>query len=115
MADKTNNNNAAEKPDEVSLKTPSDFHSPSKLQPQEFFQDFDGNLLTRCFSNILETFTAKQANIIGNFAEVLTENQSKNINRITTEIGKQFNSFNENSSACKVNRVKGSYNKRQPK
>ena len=64
MADKTNNNNSAEKPAEVSLKTPSDFYSPWNLQPQESCQDhstqgIDGNPLTTCFSNILEKFTAK--------------------------------------------------------
>ena len=40
-----------------------------------------------CFSTILEKFTTKQANIMGNFAEVLAENQRKNMNRISTEIG----------------------------
>ena len=49
-------------------------------------QGIDGNLLTTCFSNILEKFTAKQAKIMGNFAEVLAENQSKNMNRISIEI-----------------------------
>ena len=40
MADKTNNKNSAEKPVEVSLKTTSDFYSPSNLhQPQESCQD----------------------------------------------------------------------------
>ena len=42
-----------------------------------------------------------------NFAEVLTENQSKNINRISTDIGKQLNNFNENLSAYKANRSSG--------
>ena len=93
MADKTNNKNSAEKSVEVSLKTPSDFYSPSNLQPQEScqdrsMQDIDVNLLTTCFSNILEKFTAKQANIMGNFAEVLAESQSKNMKRISTETGK---------------------------
>ena len=83
MAYETNNKNSAENPVEVSLKTPSDFYSSSNLhQPQESCQDhsmqeIDGNLLTTCFSNILEKFTAKQANIMGNFAEVLVKNQSK--------------------------------------
>ena len=107
MTDKTNNKNPAEKPDEVNVKPPSDFHRPSKLQPQESCQDFDGNLLTTYSSNILNKFTVKQANIMGNFAEVLRENQSKNINRISTEIGKHLNSFNENLSAYKANRSSG--------
>ena len=51
-------------------------------------QDIDGNLLTTYFSNILEKFPVKQENIMGNFAEVLAENQSKNINRISADIGK---------------------------
>ena len=70
-------------------------------------QGIDGNLLTTCFSNILEKFTAKQAKIMGNFAEVLAENQSKNMNRISIEIGMQLNSFNENLSAYKANRSSG--------
>ena len=75
MADKTKNKNFAEKLAEVSLKTPSDFYSPSNLQPQEScqdhsMQDIDGNLLTTCFSSILEKFTGKRANIMSNFAEV---------------------------------------------
>ena len=57
-----------------------------------------------CFSNILEKFTAKQANIMDNFAEVMAENQSKNMNTISTEIGKQLNSFNENLSVYRANR-----------
>ena len=113
MADKTNSNNSAEKAVEVSLKTPSDFYSPSNLhQPQESCQDhsmqeIDGNLLTTCFFNILEKFTAKQANVMGNFAKVLAKNQSKKMNRISTEIGKQLDSFNENLSAYKANRGSG--------
>ena len=43
-----------------------------------------------CFSTILEKFTAKQVTIMGNFAEVLEENQSKNMNSISTEIGIQI-------------------------
>ena len=35
------------------------------------------------FFNIHEKFTAKQANIMGNFDEVLAENQSKNVNIIS--------------------------------
>ena len=101
MPDKTNNKNTAEKPVEVCLKTPSGFYSPSNLQPQEScqdrsMQDVDGNLLTTYFSDIVEKFTAKQANIVGNFAKVLAGSQSKNMNRISTETGKQLNSFNEN-------------------
>ena len=92
MAEKTNNKNTTEKPDEVSLKTLSDFNSPSKLQPQESCQDFDENLLTTCSSNILEKFTIKQTNITGDFEEFLRENHSQNINTISTEIGKQLDS-----------------------
>ena len=111
MADKANNKNCAEKLNEVSLKTPSDFYSSSYLQPKESSQEhsmqgIDGNLLTTCFSNILEKFTAKQANM-GNLVEVLVENQSKNMNRIITEIGIQLNSFNENLLAYKANQSSG--------
>ena len=39
MADETDNKNSAEKTNEISLKTPSDFCSPSYFQPQEFSQE----------------------------------------------------------------------------
>ena len=44
---------------------------------------------------------------MGNLAEVLAENQSKNMNRISAEIGKQLNSLNENLSGYKTNRSSG--------
>ena len=59
------------------LKTQSDFHTPSDLK------SFDGNLLTMYFFNIHDKYTAKQANVMGNFPEVLAENQSKNVNIIS--------------------------------
>ena len=59
-----------------------------------------------CFSNILENFTAKQANM-GNLVKVLAENQSKNMKRISTEIGIQLNSFNENLLVYKANQSSG--------
>ena len=47
-----------------------------------------------CFSYILEKFTIKQANVEGNFAEVLINNQATNINKISDEIGKKLETFN---------------------
>lgn len=58
-------------------------------------QDIDGNLLTTCFPSIFEKFAAKQANTMGNFAEVQAENQSENIDRISIKIGKRLNRSNE--------------------
>ena len=55
--------------------------------------------MNACFSNILEKFTMKQANIMGNFAEVLPNNQAKNINKISDEIGKKLESFNNSLTA----------------
>ena len=78
-----------------------------RILPRPSTQDIDGNLLTTCFSNILDKFTAKQVNIMGNFAEALAENQLKNMNRISTEIGKELNRFNENLSAYKFNGSSG--------
>ena len=54
-------------------------------QKKKSCQGFDGNLLalTTYFFNIHEKFKAKQANIMGNFAEVLAEDQSKNVNIIS--------------------------------
>ena len=107
MADNTNNKYIAEKPTEVSLKTPSDFQVTSSKNQQQQESEFGKSSLTECFTNILEKFTTKQANIMGNFAEFLTENQTKNMNKISSEIGKQFNNFNENLTAYKVNRNSG--------
>ena len=59
------------------LKTQSDFHTPSNLKP------LDGDLLNTYFFNIHEEFTAKQANLMGNFAEVLAESQSENFDIIS--------------------------------
>ena len=52
-------------------------------QNKKSFQGFDGNLLNTYFFNIHEKFTAKQEKFMGNFAEVLAENQSKNVNIIS--------------------------------
>ena len=45
------------------------------------------------FSNILEKFTKEQANM-RNFAKVLTNSQGKNIYKISDEIGKKLETFN---------------------
>ena len=51
-----------------------------ELQPS---LEFDGSKISACFSNILEKFTIKQADIMGSFAEVLANNETKNINKIS--------------------------------
>lgn len=43
-----------------------------------------------CCANNLEIFSVRQASLLGKFAEVISNTQSQNINRISTEIGKQF-------------------------
>ena len=42
-----------------------------------------------------QKFTIKQVDIIGRFAEVLTKNHAKNINKISNEIGKKLETFND--------------------
>ena len=74
MADKINKKNIAENSTEVSLKTPSDFQGPSNRQKLLSSTEFDGSTISACFSNILEKFTIKQADIMVNFAEVLANN-----------------------------------------
>ena len=44
---------------------------------------------------------------MGNLVKVLAENQSKNMKRISTEIGIQLNSFNENLLVYKANQSSG--------
>ena len=66
----------------------------------------DGNTISACFSNIPEKFTIKQADIMGSFAEVLTNNQTKNINKISDEIGKKLETFN--NSLIAYNKAKSS-------
>ena len=65
MAGKISKKNIAENSTEVSLKTPSDFQSTSNCQEIHSSNEFDGNTISVCFSNILEKFTIKQANIMG--------------------------------------------------
>ena len=88
MANKISKKNFAENSTEVSLKTPSDFQSPSNCQEIQSSTEFDGSTVSACFSNILEKSAIKQANIIGNLTEVLTNNQAKNINKVSDEINK---------------------------
>ena len=102
MADKINKKNIAENSTEVSLKTPSDFQGPSNRQKLQSSTEFDGSTISACFSNILEKFTIKQADIMGNFAEVLANNQTKNINIISNEIGKKLGTFNDSLIAHKA-------------
>ena len=106
MADKISKKNIAKNSTDVSLKTPSDFQSPSNRQELQSSNEFDGNTISACFSNILETFTIKQANIMGCFVEVLTNNQTKNINKISDEIGKKLETFN--NSLTSYNKTKSS-------
>ena len=56
--------------------------------------EFDGSTISACFSYNLQKFTIKQASTTGNFAEVFTNNQAKNINKIRAEIGKKLETFN---------------------
>ena len=46
-----------------------------------------------------QKFTIKQVDIIGWFAEVLTKNHAKNINKIINEIGKKLETFNDSLTA----------------
>ena len=46
-------------------------------------------------------FTMKHANIMENFAEIFTNNQGKNINKICDEIGQKIETVTTNSSINK--------------
>ena len=95
MADKINKKNFAENSTEVNLTTPSDFQGPSNCQKLQSSTEFDGSTISVCFSNIVEKFTIKQADIMESLAEVLANNQTKNINKISNEIGKKLETFND--------------------
>lgn len=47
--------------------------------------------VTSSFIGILEILSFKQASILGNFIEVISNNESQNINSVTTQIGKNKN------------------------
>ena len=98
MTDKISKKNTAENFKEVNLKTTSNFQSLSNHKEIQSSTEFDGSTMRACFSNILEKFTRKQANIMGNFAEALTNNQAKNINKNCDEIGKKPETFNNSFS-----------------
>ena len=104
MADKINKKNIIENSTEVSPKTLSDFQSPSNRQELQSSNEFDGSTTSACFSNILEELTIKQDDNVGGFAEVVTNNQAKNINKISDEIGKNLETFND--SLTSYNKVK---------
>ena len=53
-ADKISNKNIAEKSTKISLKTPSDFQSPSNHQELQSSTEFDGSTMSACFIKILE-------------------------------------------------------------
>ena len=54
MADKISKKNIAENSTEVTLKTFSDFQKPSNHQELQSSNEFDGNTISACFSNIIE-------------------------------------------------------------
>ena len=102
MTDKISKKNIVENSTEVSLKTSSDFQSPSNCQELQSSTEFDGNTVST---------TMQQANIKGNFAEVLANNQANNINKISDEIGKKLETFNNSFTAYnKAKSSMGSYN-----
>ena len=80
---------------EVSLKTPSDFQSPSNLKELQSSTEFDGNKMSACFANILEKITIKQ--IMGNFAEAFCWNNQAR--KISDEIRKKLEIFKQSHSA----------------
>ena len=99
MAVEISKKNIAENSAEVSLKTPSDFQRTSNSKELQSSTEFDGSAMSTCFSNILEKFTRKQANIMESFAEVLTNDQTENKNKICDEIGKKLETFNNSLTA----------------
>ena len=54
MADKISNKNIAEKSTKISLKTASDFQSPSNRQELQSSTEFDGSTISACFIKILD-------------------------------------------------------------
>ena len=54
MVDKISNKNIPEKFTKISLKTPSDFQSPSNRQELQSSSEFDGSTMSACFVKILE-------------------------------------------------------------
>ena len=54
MADKISNKNIAEKSTKISLKTASDFQSPSNRQELQSSTEFDGSAISACFIKILD-------------------------------------------------------------
>ena len=95
MADKINKKNIAVNSTEVSLRFFSDFQGSSNYQELQSSTEFDGSKLSACFPDMLGKLTIKQADIMGSFAEVLSNNQTKNINKISNEIGKKSEIFND--------------------
>ena len=100
MADKISNKNIAEKSTKISLKTPSDFQSPSNRQEIQSSTEFDGSTISACFIKILENLQQNRLTS-GNLHAVLTNNQAKNINEITDELKKKLETLTTNLSRNK--------------
>ena len=96
MTGKISKKNIVENSTEVSLKTSSDFQSPSNYQELQSSTQFDGNTMST---------TMQQANMKGNFAEVLANNQANNINKISDEINQKRKERNQKPSITVSQRI----------
>lgn len=102
MTEKIKNNNFRKI--HVNFKTPSDFQlQETKNVPKTPNLPLNDSRKTACFANILERFSKQQANVHGKFPEVITNKQSQNMKRISTEIWKQFQPFSQNMPGIKKN------------
>ena len=54
----------------------------------------DSSVTTSC-ANILETLSMRQAKTLDKFAVVIFNNQSDDINKISTEVGKRFQNLSK--------------------
>ena len=54
----------------------------------------DSSVTTSC-ANILETISMRQAKTLDKFAVVIFNNQSDDINKISTEVGKRFQNLSK--------------------
>ena len=86
MSDKISNKNIADNSTEVSLRTTT---------------EFEGSAISGCFFKNPRKFTIKQANIMENLAKIFTNNQAKDINKISDKIGKKLETVTTNSSTNK--------------
>ena len=105
MTDNSGNANISGKNENSDLKTPLDFQVNSQNISTPAIQP---DSMALCFANILETFTMKQADIMGKIIGDMSEKQKESMKQFSANIDNKFNYFHESlATNSNTNKVSG--------